>query len=860
MSTDRSRNDNESCGGCTSFELENPFRNIQYSQTEKETEYESALQSNQISYESELENPFVQSERGDSEQYEQEQFANVHELDKEDEFELFSNFVHDTEFEQLITDLVTESEPKFVNYLRADNPSLTELEQALKVPDIETKFDHFFTTSYDPLANKISSEVDRFSSYLSENLHPEMDFENAQEVIDRFEVIEPEQLFGRIGRFLKKVGKAASSTIKKVGSFAAKALLKPLLAKIKRFVRPFLRKVVSMGLRYIPSQYRSLAQSAVAALGENEMNKLEASENESPPSLEMESLGETLLESEDETEGLLNDGETESFDQEFDIGEIVGEFDRYIFETNETEFEGIPSSEEFASVSEETAYESPPISQLTSGDNEALILDDARNKFINGLINESQPDIQKLTQEFVPPLIPVLKGAITIAGRDRVVDFIASIAAKLLNPLVGQQFGNPLSKIVTDVGLRLMALETPEPVPGKELMAQMVTNIIGETLESVSELPQSILEGEDEVLQSFIHEVMVESIENNIPEQALNKQALVKRRIPSGSNWIHRDKGRHKELSSTYKLTLNPNIAQRIKTWRHGETLYDVLRKYQRWDGKAPIPVTIHIFEPVIGTRLSKIASKHLGGSGPEYVRQILPLSKTAATLLLKDPTLATRKRIRTSKKGVPFKSRWKRFYYVKISPSTGSIGNKASMANVYKSTVAATPVEQGRPTIMGRATLRSNDINIRFLDPTNLEARVYLNGDTIRGIKGATKNKIITQLLGSVEGLVLSNGSRYLQNLFLRLKVPPHTTKEIVNLLLGMVLRNLNKNAGYLASRFGQLQESQEGMTLILNLALPRPFLRSLPKGIRDTFSGFISKLFANPSLRIQMVPNYRL
>ena len=96
--------------------------------------------------------------------------------------------------------------------------------------------------NYDPLVNRINAEIDRFESYLDGYLQPQMDFEAVQEVVDRFQVIEPEELFGKIGKFLKKVGKTALGAIKKVGGIATDVLtapmklaLKPILAKDQTF-------------------------------------------------------------------------------------------------------------------------------------------------------------------------------------------------------------------------------------------------------------------------------------------------------------------------------------------------------------------------------------------------------------------------------------------------------------------------------------------------------------------------------------------------------------------------------------------------------------------------------------------------
>ena len=309
------------------------------------------------------------------------------------------------------------------------------------------------------------------------------------------------------------------------------------------------------------------------------------------------------------------------------------EFDRDVFEAIGEKFEEISMSEGFMPIDgEDYIYEYSPAVQISGSENEALILDDARNKFISGLTDQYNPDIQKLTEEFVPAILPALRIGIKLIGRDRVINLIASLAAKILDPLVGKDLSGPLSKVATDVGLRMLTLEAPETVTGRESIAHMVTNIIGETVERVAELPESILEGEEEVLQSFMQEAVVESIENNVPRETLKTRSILRRRLPFRANWVHRNKGRYKALSMVYKLTLDPTVARRIRTGRHGETLLDVLRKYQSWDGKTSVPVTIRIFENVIGTRLSMIARKYVGGSGPNSVRQIIPLTRTAAT------------------------------------------------------------------------------------------------------------------------------------------------------------------------------------------------------------------------------------
>ena len=56
-----------------------------------------------------------------------------------------------------------EAESKFVNYVNMANRSVTELEQC-KVTDFRERFNEFYMANYEPIANKIDSEIERFSS------------------------------------------------------------------------------------------------------------------------------------------------------------------------------------------------------------------------------------------------------------------------------------------------------------------------------------------------------------------------------------------------------------------------------------------------------------------------------------------------------------------------------------------------------------------------------------------------------------------------------------------------------------------------------------------------------------------------
>ena len=109
------------------------------------------------------------------------------------------------------------------------------------------------------------------------------------------------------------------------------------------------------------------------------------------------------------------------------------EFDRHIFEAIGDKFEEIPISEGFMPIDgEDYIYEYSPSIPISGSENEAIILDDARNKFISGLTDQYNPDIQKLTEEFVRADLPALRFGIKPIGRDRVINLIASLVANRL--------------------------------------------------------------------------------------------------------------------------------------------------------------------------------------------------------------------------------------------------------------------------------------------------------------------------------------------------------------------------------------------------------------------------------------------
>ncbi len=374
-------------------------------------------------------------------------------------------------------------------------------------------------------------------------------------------------------------------------------------------------------------------------------------------------------------------------------------------------------------------------------------------------------------------------------------------------------------------------------------MANTVADVITETVEKIAALPNDILEAEDEVLESFVQDALVDSIANNFPSEVLKEEVLTERQVPADANWIPKNKGRYKVLSKKYQLLLTPAVASRIFTLKRGETLRDILQR-QGWSGRTPIGVTVRVFEAVPGTRLSLIAKDYLGTAGPESYRNVLPLTRRAATLLLNTPGLAVRRRTRKPTGGRwPYKA-GRRFYVAKISQHGVTLPK---------------PMQPTQST--GRVAVRSNGVDVKFLAPKTVVLRVYLNEETARTIKTGARNRYIANLSKSLSNQLLEVGSKSIHNFLTRIKIPSVVSRRITGMLLRWVDKNLSIKAKELLEKFIRATDKPaQGVTVKLTVDLPFR-LTDLLKLNPLTIASFLAKaVMSPPQAAIEVSPGYRL
>ena len=99
----------------------------------------------------------------------------------------------------------------------------------------------------------------------------------------------------------------------------------------------------------------------------------------------------------------------------------------------------------------------------------------------------------------------------------------------------------------------------------------------------------------------------------------------------------------YKKFTKVFNVTIDPQSAQSVKSFRD-LPLANFLKDKLSLDPTKPIQAKVHLYETIPGTKLSKISKfENVPGfnrSQPFAWVQLHPLTKEAASLLLKEPGL----------------------------------------------------------------------------------------------------------------------------------------------------------------------------------------------------------------------------
>lgn len=603
---------------------ETPFAD-EVQETEQEQERgQSGPQNYSDNYLTDLESPFSQN------------FSTT--ISEKASTPLASNYVqllaslNDREFTETLYEMASELQDSWISKISNE----TAMGERF-VPFATQQAQQYFA----PLINEAETTLERITDHFNAvNIGDQSEAE-IEQYFQQFETgnnlsAAQEQFLGGIIKKVKSVVKTAGNLVKKGISAVGKILpIGPLLNRIKGMIPLLLKKVLQFAIGKLPANLRPHAQNLA-----KKFLKLELVEN---------------TETESSTTG--------------DIASIQTEFDNQVanlvFSADENE------AEEFVMEYENSEHMLQRETDLETGGYQIPPLDVARQQFINELKNLREgespaPAIERFLPAAILALQPVIKIAIGIIGRPRIINFLAKIIARLIGKYVPENIAMPLASSIIDVGMSAIGFEVHE-TNKTDVAYEAIANSIQET---VQRLPMDeILNEDEEEITAEVLQAFEAAAPNNFPSRYIRRDVL-----PSTANgiWVMKPrkgpKHYYKKYTNIFNVTIEPKTAKSIKSFG-GRPLSGFLKENMGLDVTKPIQARVHLFESVPGTVLSQISKSDMApGLGVPYGWvQLHPLSVCTAAMLIKEPGLGedvaaqfttTRHRIGVGQ----------RFFYLEIS------------------------------------------------------------------------------------------------------------------------------------------------------------------------------------------------
>lgn len=529
-----------------------------------------------------------------------------------EEFVQLLGELNDTEFSESLYELAAEVEDSWTGKIS------NELAMGDKFVPFATQQAREYIV---PLANETEAMIDRIAQHFSGNNladHSEVEMESFFAELEfnhgNFTPAQ-EQFFGKIFNKVKSVVKKGVDLAKKGISAVGKILpINVILKKLKGLIKPLLDKVLKFAIGKLPKNLQPHAQS----LAKKFLNM------------------ETSPEPEAGAGDISSTGELDAIQTELDshIAQLV-------FSPDESETENLVMNYE---SSDETAERN---NNYETGGLNTPSLDAAREQFINELKNlqpgeNAAPAIERFLPAAILALQPVIKIAISIIGRQKVINFLAGLLAKLVGKYVPENVARPLAASIIDVGMSAIGFETHE-MNKTDLAYEAIANTIQDTVQQMGALNEADL-NDHETLTMHLLEAFETAAANNFPSQYIREEL---RRSAQPGVWVLKPrngpKHLYKKFTRVFNITIDPQTSTAVKTFR-GLPLANFLRDKLSLNSSKPIQAKVHLYEAIGGTRLSKISKfENLPGfnaSQPYAWVQLHPLTKEAAALLLKEPAL----------------------------------------------------------------------------------------------------------------------------------------------------------------------------------------------------------------------------
>jgi hypothetical protein len=732
----------------------------------------------------------------------------------------FLSEMYDEEFDQTIFELVNEAaalhEEHFAQSFAEPSMANGAAERLLE--------EHF-----EPLSRELERMLDAAAERFRHNDADTVGEAEVQSYLDEFSPqmeLTPafENFFGKIRNAIKKVAGKAVGLAKKGIEFAGKLALGPLFNRLKKLLRPLLKRVLQYAIRRLPSSLQPVAQKLAQRLGLLKELEDEGVESETPTA---------------------------------DVTAIQREFNQQLaelmFATSEVEMDLEASRVVLDS-------QAPP-------DNPVAELNGARDQLIDGLgrLREDE-DPSPLLESFIPAALPLLKMGLRLAGRKRVVNFLAKLLAKLITRFVGPQHSASLSRAIVDAGLRLVSLET---TPQDEARAghTAVAATVEETIQRVSSLPEFVL-ADQELLEAFALEAFEQAAAANLPqvltEEVYRKRPELREAKTLGGAWVMlplRGKKRYKKFSRVGRAKITRHKAREIESFG-GTTLAEFLEEQLGLSPSADVEAEVHLYESIPGTMLPEVTrleknTPGLGTDAEAAYGQLHPLTPEAAGLLLEEPGLG--RDSETSDRAARHAIRpGQRFYYLNIPGSKPTVPGRNGAAKLRRSSTVKVVLDfpAGKVSVyMFLSEVRAQGIAVKLKQQAH-------HGTVLTSLRSLLEKRLQTALGGgrghvkiiheTVAPEQASGGA--LQ------RIPALVLGRLRHRLQGWILPSL---ATFLKTQQQQFISATEapadGVTLVITLANP-PGIELLRQALRGRIPSIAGMKLpdGSPSVNIEVLAGY--
>jgi len=414
-----------------------------------------------------------------------------------------------------------------------------------------------------------------------------------------------EQFLGGLFRKVKSFAKGAVNVVKKGVAAIGKILpIGVVLNRLKGLVRSLLRGVLQTAISRLPSSVQPIARTVAAKLGisEAEDTRRGAAQEASSPVLLAEAFDAGLVRLLSSDAGVAEDEEA-----------AQAEADRSADAQRE--------------------------------------LDDARARLAEQLAGLGpRESAAPAVQQFLPVLLaarPLIRMAVSIIGRDRVISFVADKIALLIQGLVGPDAARQLARPLVDLGFKALGFEaptTPTALAGEALAAT-----VEGTMERLMDLPAEAFADELQ-LESALQSAFAEAAAAAIPDRFLRQDLPEREVAASGSGvWVlmpraARPHYRYRRFSRVFVIPVTRQVARAVP-WTDGGTLETYLldRGVRSW----PALAEVRVYETLPGAELGHLAqgeaAETVTGTASEQAQDFQPLTPEIAGLLIGEPALGRR-------------------------------------------------------------------------------------------------------------------------------------------------------------------------------------------------------------------------